>query len=72
MVDPELRVRGLEALRVIDTSVFPFITAGNTQAPTMALGWLAAEMIRGGARSSPSGEVAARRALSEWDRHPGR
>ena len=38
----------VEALRVIDTSVFPFITAGNTQAPTMALAWLAAERILGG------------------------
>lgn len=45
VVDPQLKVRGVEGLRVVDTSVFPFITAGNTQAPTMALAWLAADII---------------------------
>ncbi|MBU6268840.1 MAG: GMC family oxidoreductase N-terminal domain-containing protein [Sphingomonadales bacterium] len=45
VVDPDLRVRGVEGLRVIDASVFPFIPAGNTQAPIIALGWLAAERI---------------------------
>lgn len=44
--DPELRVRGVEGLRVCDTSVFPVIPAGNTNAPTMALAWRAAEVIR--------------------------
>ena len=48
VVDSELRVRGVEALRVVDTSVFPWITAGNTQAPTLALAWLAAERILAG------------------------
>lgn len=48
VVDPECRVRGLEGIRVIDTSIFSFIPSGNTQAPTMALAWIAAEMIRGG------------------------
>ena len=44
--DPQLRVRGVEGLRVCDTSVFPVIPAGNTNAPTMALAWRAAEVIR--------------------------
>lgn len=47
VVDPDLRVRGVEGLRVIDASVFPVIPAGNTQAPVIALGWLAAEIIAG-------------------------
>ncbi len=46
--DPELRVRGVQGLRVCDTSVFPVIPAGNTNAPTMALAWRAAEVIRRG------------------------
>jgi choline dehydrogenase-like flavoprotein len=45
VVDPQLRVRGLEALRVIDLSVMPIIPSGNTNAPTMALAWRAAEII---------------------------
>lgn len=48
VVDPELRVRGTNGLRVIDASVFPAIPAGNTQAPVIALGWLAAEIITAG------------------------
>jgi choline dehydrogenase len=48
VVDPDLRVRGVEALRVIDASIFPAIPAGNTQAPVIALGWLAAEIIAAG------------------------
>lgn len=46
VVDPELRVRGTTGLRVVDASVFPFIPAGNTNAPVLALAWRAAEIIR--------------------------
>ena len=46
VVDPQLRVRGVEGLRVVDTSVFPFMLAGNTQAPAMAVAWRAADLIR--------------------------
>ncbi|MBI2719597.1 MAG: GMC family oxidoreductase N-terminal domain-containing protein [Rhizobiales bacterium] len=38
-VDSELRVRGVEALRVIDASVFPNIIAGNINGPAMMVGW---------------------------------
>ena len=51
VVDPELRVRGVEALRVMDTSVMPVIPSGNTNGPTMAMAWRAADVIlRGRAR----------------------
>ena len=46
VVDPELRVRGVEGLRVMDTSVMPTILSGNTNGPTMAMAWRAAEIIR--------------------------
>lgn len=45
-VDPELRVRGVDGLRVADISVLPFQLSGNTAAPAMALGWLAADLFR--------------------------
>jgi len=46
VVDCRLRVRGVDGLRVVDASVFPVHVSGNTAAPTMALAWRAADMIR--------------------------
>lgn len=48
VVDPQIRVRGVTGLRVMDTSVMPVIPAGNTQAPTMAMAWRAADLILSG------------------------
>ncbi|MEW2622469.1 GMC family oxidoreductase N-terminal domain-containing protein [Streptomyces sp. NPDC048106] len=45
-VDPRLRVRGVEGLRVVDVSVFPAMVSGNLNAPAMAAAWRAAEYIR--------------------------
>jgi choline dehydrogenase-like flavoprotein len=50
VVDPQLRVRGIESLRVADTSIIPAITGGNTNAPAMMLGEHAAALI---ARGTP-------------------
>jgi len=50
VVDDELRVRGLRALRVIDASIMPRITSGNTNAPVYVIAEKGAEMMRAAAR----------------------
>ncbi len=45
VLDPQLRVRGVDALRVVDTSIMPTIVSGNTNAPAMAIGLRAADFI---------------------------
>jgi len=47
VVDPQLKVYGVEGLRVADASVFPSITTGNTNAPSILVGWRAAKLIAG-------------------------
>jgi choline dehydrogenase len=46
VVDAALRVHGVEALRVIDASVFPCVTSGNTNAPTVMVGEKGAALVR--------------------------
>jgi choline dehydrogenase len=45
VVDPKLRVHGIEALRIIDCSIFPAIIAGNTNAAAMMIGAKGADMV---------------------------
>jgi choline dehydrogenase len=62
VVDPRLRVRGVEGLRVADASVMPMVTTGNTNAPSIMIAERVADFVTGDAAAvaaSPGATTAA-------------
>jgi choline dehydrogenase len=58
VVDAECRVRGIGNLRIVDSSIFPSVPNGNTNAPTIMVGEKAADIIRGRGPLAPSNAQA--------------
>ena len=67
VVSTELRLRGVEALRVVDASVMPTIISGNTNAAVLVIADKATEFMLGRPRRAPA---ALARAADERQLHP--
>lgn len=65
VVDPETRVHGIDGLRVIDSSIMPFITNGNLNAPTIMIGEKGADHVLGKGMLAPSNAHAY--VAKDWE-----
>ena len=69
VVDSQLRVFGVQGLRVVDASIMPVITTGNTHTPTTMIGEKASDMIRAAAKETGAGAAAGAGVLYRRSRY---
>ncbi len=60
VLDPDLRVRGVDGVRVMDASVLPYMVSGNTNAPVLAMADRAADLILAERQAEPPGRLISR------------
>jgi choline dehydrogenase len=60
VVDPELRVQGVERLRVVDASIMPTVVTGGLNAPTIMIGERGADLVRASAHASTGARTTAK------------